>query len=403
MSKAPWIRGRRLAVDRGEDARGDRPAGLERHGAELRVRIAFGVDGGRAVADRVQPREPFDTEVGPDADPAADVREDVEPLDRARLQPAGPHHTMRGDVRAVAEDGAVGFDGGDRGAELEYDALVLQHLGGVGVRLVGERGEHDLAVVDERDRGGGDVEVVIPLGHHLVHEVGERAGGLDARGAGTDDDEVQRAPLDARRVEVGILEQPQHAVAQDFGIDRRVQREGVLLGARDAEEVRFGTHGHHEVIAREPRAVVGGHGPGGRVDRHDLRELDIDAALLAEQSAQGTHHVAAVELSGRDLVQQRLELVVRVLVDEGHVDTGGAEVLRARHSGEAGADDHDSGRGASLSRGHARVHTVRRLSAPWSPRPRDCPVRSTASGCASCGMTTPGRRTGTDGTTAASR
>ena len=58
-----------------------------------------------------------------------------------------------------------------------------ERLGRVHVRLVGERGEDDVAVVDERDRRGADVEVVIALRHHLVDQVGERTGRLDAGGS----------------------------------------------------------------------------------------------------------------------------------------------------------------------------------------------------------------------------
>ena len=62
------------------------------------------------------------------------------------------------------------------------------------------------SVVDEVDAGAVDGHVVVAARHDLVDEVGDRAGGLDAGGAGPDDDEVQRALVDECRLGVGVLE-----------------------------------------------------------------------------------------------------------------------------------------------------------------------------------------------------
>jgi hypothetical protein len=66
----------------------------------------------------------------------------------------------------------------------------------------------------------------------VADEVGQRAGELDPGGAAADDDEVQRALVDERRVAVGLLEERDDARAQPLGVVEAVERERVLLRAR---------------------------------------------------------------------------------------------------------------------------------------------------------------------------
>ena len=136
-------------------------------------------------------------------------------------------------------------------------------------------------------------------------------------------------------------------------------------GARHPEEVRFGADRQHEMVARERVAVRGRDASRVDVDRNDLGELHAHGLVLAEQPPQWTHHVAGGELGGGHLVQQRLELVIRVLVDERHRDTGVAQAFGAGNTGEPRTDDDDARRGSGLSRRHARGRTVLR-----PPRPR---------------------------------
>ena len=90
-------------------------------------------------------------------------------------------------------------------------------------------------------------------GHRLVDQVGERPGELDAGRAAADDDEVQRALVDQRRVAVGVLEDAEDPRAQARGVVERVERERVLRGARGAEEVRLRAGGEHEARRRRSR------------------------------------------------------------------------------------------------------------------------------------------------------
>ena len=84
--------------------------------------------------------------------------------------------------------------------------LRAEDLGDVVVGAVGERREQRVAEVDEVDLRRRDRQVAVLDGHRLGDQVGERAGELDAGGAAADDDEVQRALVEQRRVAVGVLE-----------------------------------------------------------------------------------------------------------------------------------------------------------------------------------------------------
>ena len=363
-------RGRRFAIDRGEDALGHRSSCLQGDRTKLRVWMPFGVGPRGSVTDGVHTSEPVDAQVGADADAPADVRQLLEAADLARLESARPHDAAGEDVGAVGEHGAVGLDRGDRCAELELDTLLGQRLGRIRVGLLGERREDDVAMVDERDRRGADVEVVVPLRHHLVNHVGEGSGCFHAGGAGADDHEVKRPLFEAARVEIGVFEQAQDPVAEVLRVERRVQREGVLGRSGNAEEVRLGAHRHDQMIPGERVAVRRGDGSRVDVDRDDLGELDVHRLVLAEETAQRAHHVARGKLGRGDLVQQRLELVVRVLVDQGDRHSGLAEFLGAGDAGEPGADDDDACRASRLSRRHARVRTVPPRQRLRSTRPR---------------------------------
>ena len=179
--------------------------------------------------------------------------------------------------------------------------------------------------------------------HHLVDHVGEGSGCLHAGGAGADDHEVEAPPVRGgsgrgRRLRTGAGS----GCGGSRVVERRVQREGVLGRSGNAEEVRLGAHRHHEMITGERVAVRRGDGSRVDVDRDDLGELDVHGLVLAEQTAQRAHHVARGKLGRGDLVQQRLELVVRVLVDQGDRHAGLAEFLGAGDAGEPGADDDDA-------------------------------------------------------------
>ena len=98
---------------------------------------------------------------------------------------------------------------------------------------------------------------------------------------------------------------------------QRVEREGVAVGAGRAEEVRLRPRRQHDRVAGPGLAVGRRDRARRRVDRRDLDQLHVDVRVIAEELAQRDRRCSlAVELGGRDLVQQRLELVVVVAVEQ---------------------------------------------------------------------------------------
>ena len=189
-----------------------------------------------------------------------------------------------------------------------------------------------------------DVEVVVPLRHDFVHEVRERARGLDAGRPGADDHEVQGAGVDELVVRGRFLEELEHAAPQLLRVGHRVQGEGVLGGAWRVEEVGLRARGDDDVVAGERLAVGGGDRAGLGVDPRHVELTHRDARVLGEDRADRPGDVGGSELGGGDLVQQRLELLVVVPVDQRH----GHVVLR---------------RAPSRTR---RRRSRRRRSRPWA-------------------------------------
>ena len=188
-----------------------------------------------------------------------------------------------------------------------------------------------------------DLEGVVPLRHHLVHEVGERSGGLHSGRARADDHEVERAPLDELGVVRRFLEQLEDSCAQPLRIGHRIQRQCVLLGAGRAVEVRPRASGDDEVVAGERLPIACRHGLRVRVDPRDLELAHLHRRGLREDRSDGSGDVGGPELGSRDLIEERLELLVVVTVDECHGDVVLRELLRASNTGEAGAHDHHGG------------------------------------------------------------
>src|SRR5690606_1094146 len=120
------------------------------------------------------------------------------------------------------------------------------------------------------------------------------------------------------------------------------EREGELAGTWRMEEVGLRASGEDEVVAFEDRAVGKGRARWFHVGRDGLRPDRRDTLLTSEHLGVIERDVPTGEFGGGDLVEQRLELLVTVLIDQGHLDAVLlGEEARARDAGEAATNDHD--------------------------------------------------------------
>ena len=123
------------------------------------------------------------------------------------------------------------------------------------------------------------------------------------------------------------------------------------------EEVRLGAGGQDEVVAGVRLAAARRRRPRHRIDGDDLGALRIERVEFGGDLAQRVGDVAGRQHRGRDLVQERLELVVVVLVDERDVQVRAlGQVPGTGHAGKPATDDHDPlAVGLSADRVHGRL------------------------------------------------
>ena len=304
------------------------------HRPQLRqVALLLGRDVGH-VPDGIHARESLDGQVGLDVDPSP-----VPALvsggagqGRSRLT-AAPDHELRGQRRPVVELDPIGLDLGDADPELRFHPAFLQLLLRVAMRLLRELWQQHVAAVHDADaRLSSSRLLKVQCGQQLS----QRAGRLDAGRTGTHDDDVQRISC---VVGLGGLQEILQPDPQPFGVDDRVEREGVLGSSRYAEEVGSGTRRQDDEVAGQGSPVVQRDCPCGQVHARDGCDHDLHGRHAREDRLERARHVASRKLRRGDLVEQGLELVIVVAVDERDGQPCLDEPLRAADSGESSTDD----------------------------------------------------------------
>ena len=245
-----------------------------------------------------------------------------------------PHTTQR--VRTVEpspSDDVAGPDLGHRDAEVQPDALAAEDLRGVVVRAVGERPEQRVrrgprgGSAPPRPRGGGT----------------RRSSSRATRSASAPPARRRSARRRRRRRSA----RPGRS-APDRGRPPRTPRGSASAGAWRRRASRAGTRAPRRRACGRSSAAIP---RPGRSRRRRPRsppasvtvrasgssdatspELDVDVGVVAEQLAQRERDVAGRQLRGRDLVEQRLELVVVVAVDQrdAHVARRARAASRSR-------------------------------------------------------------------------
>ena len=184
--------------------------------------------------------------------------------------------------------------------------------------------------------------VRVVLGEGVVVQLGQRAGALHPGGAAADDDDVQRAVLGERVVLVRGLPLLQHVVLQTDGVGERVHRERVLRSAGGAEEVDLGAEPEHEVVVGQRLHLRELDLTACEVDAGHGVDVDAGVLLVVEEVAQRVPHLCRLQQRGCDLVEQRLEGVVVVLVHDHDLHVRLLQRARRTHAREATAENQDA-------------------------------------------------------------
>ncbi len=256
---------------------------------------------------------------------------------RARADAGGPDDRVRLDPVAVGEDGRVLLDGVERGRDADVDAAPRELAGRVLAQAARDLREDRRRRVDEHPvlRGLAELRVVA---HRAANEVGHLGERLDARVAGSDEDEGEVA---ADLVGVGLgrrqVEAVQHVVAQRDRVGEVLEPEPVVGEARDRERPCDRARGDDQALVAD--LLVPGVGRDGERARLGVE----DGGRAEDQLGVRAHHpqrdddMARLERSRRGLGQERrVEHEVLAADDRG---AALAEQPRDVAAGEPAADD----------------------------------------------------------------
>ena len=143
-------------------------------------------------------------------------------------------------------------------------------------------------------------------------------------------------------------------------VGQGVEGERVVGRSFDAEEVDLRAQPEHEVVVAQRLELVEGHLALLEIDAGDPILVDAHVVLLVEEVADRMADRRLLEQPRRDLVEERLEGVVVVLVHEHDVDVALLQLLRGADPGKAAAEDEDTRSLAVLSSGHGAKLVERR-------------------------------------------
>lgn len=246
------------------------------------------------------------------------------------------------------EEDLFGFDFGDLGVGVDFNAAVLEGFGGVGGEVFFHFGEDSLGGFDEDEAGdvAGDAGVGAEEG---FDELGEFAHELDADEASADDDGGEEfASAVGVFFDIGLFEEVDDAVSEVDGVAEGFEGEGVFA-AGDEFEVGDAAEGEDEVVVIEFVDEVVGGVPGENAASFEIDAFDVgfDEAGLFEHGADGIDGVAGFEDAGAGLEEEGRHEEVVVAGDEGDFDGGVGgefflEVVGGVDAAEAAAEDEDA-------------------------------------------------------------
>ena len=207
---------------------------------------------------------------------------------------------------------------------------------------------HDAAEGLDEDEAHIGFGQCLVLGDGRADHVLEFGEQLDAGESAADEHEGQGlATLFVVFHQCGIGQAGEKVVAQGDGLFDALERDRVLLQARDRQRTRDRAGGEDDVVVVELERFIVLRFDGGEllgvVDRGDLRGDDLGTRQVA---AQRHHSVTGLDRTGCHLGEERQVGHVRVGVDHGDGGFTPAEVLQQILGGEqadrAATDDEDS-------------------------------------------------------------
>jgi hypothetical protein len=149
----------------------------------------------------------------------------------------------------------------------------------------------------------------------VLENVRNSAGGLDASGTRTDHEEVEVVRCSGPALHIRRFEQPKEPGPETLCIPQRVHWKCVRICARNAEEISLAPSSKDEKVSLVGVTALTFDCSRREIDRNHHRHLYVNILMMKK-------HVPKIEggIFGRqnaccNLVKQRLELLIIVLVD----------------------------------------------------------------------------------------
>ena len=180
----------------------------------------------------------------------------------------------------------------------------------------------------------------VVLVENIAPHFGENAGQLHPARAATGDHEMQIRRARFARLGAGGFQLRKDIVADGERVAERFHRIGVLLHFAVAKIIGLRAEGDDECVVGDAVALFEEDALGGGIDARHRAFAVTGARVAVEQLAERVTDIRGRHEARRDLINQRREKVVIVLVNQGDaVLRIAAEIAREIHTGETAAED----------------------------------------------------------------